>query len=208
MYANPNKYNSVVETFVGDPFTTALLSTKATPPASITYVTGAGDFTDQEIYSRSNMNTAAVDGRRFGKFEINDIPRILAYGLFCNIADGLVFADTGPAGGLGLTLFWNAYNALNVSTQANFTAVTGDSPRFQERIYTLNTLFPCDFRFDFSGLQTDLDHYRGKAGVLVSDEDAVFSTISVDPAYADLPLLFWPVFLIEHSIPIRQSEGF
>lgn len=198
-----NKYGSLIETFVTYPQVNALLSTFATPPADATLTSlniTAPDGTN--IFARGG--NSAVAGNPFDRFQLADQPRCIGYGIFCNLADGLVVNDSAPFGGLMLSLTWDAYlaGALLASDFAPSGTVANSGPPYNVRVSQLNHIHACDWRWDFAGLSVapTADNYRGN-GVISAPNDAVFSTISIDPTYAAKRLLMWPVFVIEHSVP-------
>lgn len=183
-----NKYGSIIETFISVPIINDTLATYATPPANLQLV--QADFTAQTMFASGGASAA---GPRI-KFAINDRPRILGYGLFCNIADGLVPIDSlddfehGPGFGITLSQFDGAgVNQGLIGTQSYRTII-------------LNTMIDIDFAFDVSGVDNTLDSLRIEAYMpLLSME---FATISVNPDYGPLRLQFWPKLIIEHTFPV------
>jgi hypothetical protein len=200
-----NKYSSITETFISDPLLDVLMSSLATPPADL--VLSNADFgagVGKPIYWRT---TVSPTGRR-PDFTINDVPRLKGYGLFCNIADGLVLNDTvmTPEAGLILALTWNSYTTGGVVSQTNFTG-GATQPQFSARILALNHIYPADFAWDFSSLNINLASIRGIATVVVGASNSKWATVSVDPAYANKRLIFWPVFILEHTFPIIEANA-
>lgn len=196
-----NKYGSLIETFVTYPQVNALLSSFATPPADITLtslnITAPNGTT---IFARGGNSSIA--GNPYDRFRVNDQPRCIGYGIFANLADGLVVNDTSAYGGLFLSLTWNSYTA-GVLVQSDFApsgTVASSGPPYAVRVSALNQIHTCDWRWDFSALSTAADNFRG-IGAISAPNDAIFSTISIDPTFAAKRLLVWPVFVIEHSVP-------
>jgi hypothetical protein len=200
MGAFQNKYGSLIETFVTYPQVNTVLSAIATPPAdlvltslNITAPNGAN------IFARGG--NSAIAGNPFDRFKVNDIPRCIGYGIFCNLADGLVPIDSDPFGGLFLSLTWDSYTgaALVQSDFAPSGTVAFSGPPYASRVSVLNHIYPCDWRWDFSALSVAADNVRG-VGEISAPNDAAFSTITIDPAFAAKQILLYPVFIIEHSI--------
>lgn len=200
-----NKYSSITESFISDPLLDVLMSSLVTPPADLVLANadfGAG--VGKPIYWRT---TTSPTGRR-PDFVITDVPRLKGFGLFSNIADGLVLNDTvmTPEAGLILALTWNSYTAGGVVSQTNFTG-GATQPQFSARIFTLNHIYPADFAWDFSTLDLTQASIRGIATVVVGASNSNWATISVDPAYAAKRLMFWPVFILEHTYPIIEANA-
>jgi hypothetical protein len=200
-----NKYGSISESFISDPLLDVLMSTLATPPADLVLTNadfGAG--TGKPIYWRT---TITPTGRR-PDFVTTDIPRLKGFGLFSNLADGLVLNDTDmtPEAGLVLALTWNSYDIAGVLAQSNFTG-GATMPQFSARIFSLNHIYPADFAWDFSALDLTQAAVRGIATVVVGASNSNWATISIDPAYAAKRLMFWPVFVIEHTYPIIEANA-
>lgn len=198
-----NKYGSIVESFVSDPLLDVLMSTLVTPPADLV-ITDAdmGAGVGKPLFWRTTISST---GRR-PNFVIQDVPRLKAFGLFCNIADGLVLNDTDmtPDAGLVFALTWNSYTAGSVLSQANFTG-GASQPQFSAKIMALNTLYPADFSWDFSSLNVALAFTRCLATVRVGASDSNWATVSVDPAYAAKRLMIWPVVVFEHTFPTIET---
>lgn len=196
-----NKYGSLIETYVTYPQVNALLSSFATPPADIMLTNLNIDAPDGDtIFARGG--NSAIAGNPFYRFPVNDQPRCIGYGIYSNLADGLVVNDADPFGGLFLSLTWNSYTA-GVLVQTDFApsgTVANSGPPYAVRVSVLNQIHACDWRWDFSDLDAAADNFRG-IGSISAPNDAVFSTISIDPAFAASRLLVWPVFVIEHSVP-------
>lgn len=196
MWGNANKYNSKVETFISDPILSlATLSVKATPPADLALV--AADFTAKDVYSLQ------AAGLRRGNFEINDIPRLLGVGVWCNMADGLVQINGGSANGLVLRLQWQSYNGAGVQQQANIF-----TPSIDVKVSEFNEIYPMDTLFDASGLQANIQSdtaafTRIRVSWLATASN--FSTISIDPAYAAKAFMIQPVLYIEHSRAMKTA---
>ncbi len=203
MFSTGNKYGSIVETFQTDPLLDVTLSTLATPPANL--VLSDADFgagTGKPLYWRT---TISATGRR-PNFNIHDVPRLVGYGLNCNIGDGLVYNDTvmTPAAGLILGLAWNSYTSGGVLSQSNFTG-GATMPQFSAKVMAFNTLYPCSFQWDFSALNVAQAAVRGLATIRVGASNSNWATITVDPLFAAKRLVIWPTFIIEHSYPIDES---
>lgn len=187
-----NKYNSLIETFTSDPIINEALSNFGVPPADITLV--PGDFSPAFLYAAGGDVAA---GQRI-KFAINDQVRILGFGLFSNLADGLVTINSpdtfenGP--GFGLTLA--QYDGANVNQ-----GTVGTPQIF--RCPELNHIFETDFLFDVSGIDTSLDSLR--LSVTMPMLGMVFATISIDPAWATKNITFRPVVVIEHTFPLTAE---
>lgn len=194
--SNNNKYGSHVETFIGDAMFNELLSDFATPPADLNLV--LADFTAQDLYSLS------AAGLRRGNFEINDVPRLLGVGVWCNLADGLVQIDNpdGVLAGLSLAFQWQSYNVGGVLQQANIF-----TPSINVKVTEFNQIFDADVLFDASAIQPNLLGTQGFTRVHVSWDAATsdFSTISIDPAYATKQLIIRPMAIIEHTFPMRLA---
>ncbi len=196
MYSSANKYNSKVETFISDPLLSlATLSVKATPPADLDLVTA--DFTAKDAYSLQ------AAGLRRGNFEINDVPRLLGVGIWCNIADGLVQINGGAANGIGLRLQWQSYNGAGVQQQANIF-----TPSIDMKISEFNEVYPMDTLFDASGLQANIQTDTAaftRIHVSWYPTASNFATLSIDPLYAGKPFIIQPVLYIEHSRPMKTA---
>lgn len=185
-----NKYDSRIETFTSDPLLNELLSSFATPPADFT-ILPANMPTQPFLYSSGSSANPTVP---LIKFAINDKPRIIGVGLFCNLADGLVYQDNpdeidkGPSFSLEL----GVYDAANAF-------VTGVETR-SFRVPELNHIFEVDHLYDVSAVDQAEDSLRFAAGFAGSS--MTFATISIDPAYADKRLIIRPVVVIEHTFPL------
>lgn len=203
-----NKYGSITETFICDPLLTVNpLSAKVTPPADLNLV--LGDFT-----LGSYLYGAVAGGAvRRGNFLLNDIPRIVGVGIWCNMADGLVQIDNpnGPDTGLLLQINADSFNSANVNVQSG---ITFNGISVQIKIPEFNQIFDTDYLLDMSALNytltgqpapTGSGYFRLQSRMIPLT--AKFSTISIDPAYAAKPLLMRPMVLVEHSFPL-QIAGF
>ncbi len=196
MISNSNKYGSIIETFVTNASLNALLSTLAVPPADLAL--NNASFTTSFIYARGGVGTAPS---RYGKFIPQDIPRLIGYGIFCNLADGLVWSDNLDNEGLAVGLTWSSYDVANALLQADFTGsgtVGPNQPVFYSRVNALNTIHDCDFRWNFSAINTACNHFRG-IGRIEAPSGVNFSTITIDPTFQTKQIIFWPVFVFEHS---------
>lgn len=196
-----SKYPSITETFTSDPiFTAATLSTYCTPPANLALAAANFVAAGSDLYPRFGA------GARFGGFALNDIPKITGVGLWCNIADGLVSIDNPDTYLTGLTILltFNGYNAAGVLTQANFTL---DVLQFKLQVF--NQIQEVSYIPNFSALSYSAlggpgsptpGHYRINAKLAATTMS--FSTISVDPLYAALPIYIRPFVVIEHTFPM------
>lgn len=192
-----NKYGSHIETFIGDSMLNIQLNAKATPPADLNLV--QADFNAVDMYSLE------AAGLRRGNFDINDVPRLLGVGVWCNLADGLVQIDNPDVLSTGLVLRfqWQSYNGGGVLQQANIF-----TPSIDVKVTEFNQLFDIDELFDASGVQANLINdptafTRLHVDWLAATSD--FSTISVDPAYATKRLIFRPMALVEHTFPMKTA---
>lgn len=183
-----NKYNSIRETFTSDPFYTALLSAKATPPADLVLL--AADMATPALYAAS---TNILGNPSY--FLATDQPRFLEVGLFCNLADGLVYQDNpddyehGPAFACTLTSYTAAFAAI------------GTVELFRFRLPELNQMFPVDYLCTgVQAIAANAAYMRFNIGA--SAVSMTFATISVDPAYAAKRIIFRPVAVIEHTFPL------
>lgn len=185
MESTGNKYNSKTESFSSDCLFNALLSTKATPPADL--VLAPGDFTAKDCFPRLTDTFYAARPN----FAINDVPRLLGIGLWCNIADGLVANDTNDGGtyGMSLRIRWQGYT-LGVKTQDDI------AQNVVVKITEWNQIFSIDSLFDASGLTAGQDATRLNVSIVST---MTFSTITVDPLFAAKRLLIRPMLLVEHS---------
>lgn len=190
-----NKYGSIVETFLSDPILNILLSSKATPPADLNLV--AADFTLKQMYS---MTTGGI---RRGNFALNDTPRILGIGLWCNLSDGLVqisSPDT-PDTELNLQLALRTYNSAGAAQQLLGT--------MGYKVQEFNQIYDVDFPVLVSGITysmtgnpaaTPTGYMRIEASMPSVNLD--FSMITIDPAFAAKRLIMRPMVVIEHTFPM------
>lgn len=192
-----NKYGSRIETFIADAMLNIQLDSEATPPADLALA--QADFTAQDMYALS------AAGLRRGNFEINDVPRLLGVGVWCNLADGLVQIDNPDAvlTGLVLRFQWQSYNAGGVLQQANIF-----TPSIDVKVTEFNQIFDVDALFNASGLQANLigdanAFTRINASWLATT--SAFSTISVDPAYATKRLIIRPMVVVEHTFAMKTA---
>lgn len=199
--ATLNKYGSITETFIGTPLIQlATLSLKATPPADLNLA--FADFTPNvEIFSG---RTAL--GLKRGNFRLNDVPRIVGVGLWCNIADGLVQIDNPDTEDVGLVLDikGRSYNVGGVLQQSDiFPAYT------QPKVSEFNQIYDCDYFFNLTTLDYTLtgnpaDSGSGffRLGVSALAVTMNFSTITVHPDFAGKPFYIRPIIVVEHSYPL------
>lgn len=196
-----SRYGAVRETFLGNPLIQlATLSSKATPPANLNLV--FADFTpDIELYSgRTTL------GLKRGNFRLNDVPRIVGVGLWCNIADGLVQIDNPDTEDTGLVfqILGRAYSNGGVLQQPDiFSGYT------QPKVTEFNQVFECDYLLNQTTLNYTLTGQPGDVGtgfyrlaVSVVSVSMSLATISVDPAYAAKPFIIRPMVVVEHSYPL------
>jgi hypothetical protein len=185
-----NKYNSIRETFTSNPLLSATLSTLATPPADLD-LTNA-NFTAKQLYAE-----VATAGNFFTKFAINDHPRIVGVGLFCNMADGLVHITAAEdfASGLILSLALADYNVAGVLQHA--------LGQYEFKLAELNQIFETDVLFDVAAVDVLEDSLRLTASVSASSTS--FSMITVDPLFAVKLITFRPVIVVEHSLPVTEA---
>lgn len=197
---NFNKYGSLTETFIGDPFINILLSAKATPPADLNLV--QADFTQSPMYA------SIVAGAKIGKFALGEVPRITGVGIWCNLADGLVQNDNPDDGttGLQIQILAKSYNGANVLVQPNVTV-----PAYKYKVQEFNQIYDVDYQMDMSPLdytltgQPTIPQNNGGYFRLFTQFDsatAAFSTISIDPAYAGKRLIMRPMLVVEHTFPL------
>lgn len=187
-----NQYNSVKETFTANPLLNIVLGTKATPPDDLSLV--LADFTPADMYAL----TAA--GLSRGNLEINDVPRLLGVGIWCNLAGGMVQNDSI---GLSLRFQWQSYNGAGVLQQTDIF-----TPSVDVNVTEFNTIFPMDQLFDASGLQANittdtLAFTRIHVSWLAATSD--FSLVSMNPDFSVKQLIIRPVAIIEHSRPTKTA---
>lgn len=192
-----NKYGSITETFLGNPFVLINpLSGKATPPVDL--IINNADTTAVTLWS-GTVNF------KFDHFRLGDVPRLVGVGIWCNLADGLVQADVpdDDTTGLIIGIGGKSYNQGNVEVQSNIIV-----PNAFYKVQEFNQTFETDQILDVSALNYNL---TGKPGfgtgyyILNAYIRAVsmrFSTISLDPLYAAKPLYMRPMVVIEHTYPV------
>ena len=180
-----NKYNSKTEFFSSDALFNAVLSTKATPPADLVLV--PADFTAKDCFPRLTDTFYAARPN----MAINDVPRILGVGLWCNIADGLVANDTNDGGnyGMSLRIRWQGYTG-GVLSQADIAQNLVVKIQEWNQLYSIDSLFPA------AGLTAGQDASRLNVSIVST---MTFSTITVDPLFAAKRLLIRPMLLVELS---------
>lgn len=197
---NYNKYGSLTETFIGDPFINIQLNAKATPPADLNLA--LADFTVSPLYA------SIAAGSRLGKFALGEVPRITGIGIWCNLADGLVQIENPDdlADGLILQVTAKSYNSADVLKQANVTV-----PAYSYKVQEFNQIYDVDYQMDMSPLdytltgqptipQVNGGYFRLFMGV--SAVTSKFSTISIDPLYATKRLIMRPMLVVEHTFPL------
>lgn len=198
--ATLNKYGSITETFIGDPFIhLPALSAKATPPADLNLV--LADFNlGVPLY-------AGISGAfQKGKFRLNDLPRIVGVGLWCNIADGLVQIDDpdNELTGLVFQVNGSAYDSADVLVQPTLFTDT-----FQVKIQEFNHIyevdrFITDLNLDYTltgePAASGSGYYRLDARFIALSSD--FATITVHPDFAAKPFYIRPMVVVEHSFPM------
>lgn len=197
---NYNKYGSLTETFIGDPFINIQLNAKATPPADLNLV--AADFAESPLYA----STAA--GLKLGKFALGEVPRIVGIGIWCNLADGLVQIDNPDGSGVGLVLqiLAKSYNGANVQVQPNVTV-----PAYSYKVQEFNQVYDIDYQMDMSPLdytltgQPTIPQSSGgyfRLFMALNAATVKLSTISIDPLYATKRLIMRPMLVVEHTFPL------
>lgn len=197
---NNNKYGSLVETLIGDPFINIQLNAKATPPADLNCI--LADFAVSPLYA------SIAAGLKLGKFALGEQPRISGIGIWCNIADGLVQIDNPDSSNTGLVLQITAksYNGANVLAQANVTV-----PAYSYKVQEFNQIYDVDYLMDMAPLDYTLTgqptipqinggYFRLFMGLVATTSK--FSTISVDPLYATKRLIMRPMLVVEHTFPL------
>jgi len=184
-----NKYNSIRETFSSEPFYADTLSVKATPPADLVLLNT--DMATPFLFPATSGNLTAL-----GQFNPNDQPRILEVGLFCNMADGLVYIDNpddsthGPAFALSL-----------IQYDGGGVPIGGALDQFRFKVPELNQMFPVDYLCTGVQSRAVTASYL-RLNVAASSTSMTFATISIDPAFAAKRIIFKPVMLIEHTFPM------
>lgn len=198
-----NKYNSITETFLGNPlFEIGTLSTKAVPPADLSLV--LADFTAVDLYSgRTSL------GLRRGNFRLNDIPRIVGVGLWCNIADGLVQIDNADtqATGLSFQILGQSYNVGNARVQTDIFP-TYTIPKVNEfnQIFEVDyMMLPTTVNYALTGQPADVGSGYFRLNVAIASTSMTFSTISVDPSYQTKPFIIRPMVVVEHTFPLLTA---
>lgn len=196
-----NTYGSIVETFIGDPLIDlATLSVKATPPADLNLA--LADF---------NLGVTLYAGNsgafKKGKFRLNDLPRIVGVGLWCNIADGLVQIDRpdGLLTGLVFQVNGEAYDSADVLVQPTLFTDT-----FQVKVQEFNQIydvdrFITDLNLDYT-LTGNPGAFPGSGYYLLNCRfialTSKFATITVHPDFAGKPFYIRPMVVVEHSFPM------
>lgn len=196
-----SKYGSIRETFIGAPLIQlATLSLKATPPADLNLL--FADFTPNiDLYSG---RTAL--GLKRGNFRLNDVPRIVGVGLWCNIADGLVQIDNPDTEDKGLvfSIVGRSFNFGGVLQQPDiFVGYT------QPKVSEFNNIVEVDYLLNQTTLNYSLTGQPADSGsgyyrltVNMQAVTADFATISIDPAYATKPFYIRPMVVVEHTYPL------
>lgn len=196
-----SKYGSIRETFIGAPLIQlATLSVKATPPADLNLL--FADFTPNiDLYSgRTTL------GLKRGNFRLNDVPRIVGVGLWCNIADGLVQIDNPDTEDKGLvfSIVGRSFNSGGVLQQPDiFVGYT------QPKVSEFNNIVEVDYLLNQTTLNYSLTGQPADSGsgyyrltVNMQAVTADFATISIDPAYATKPFYIRPMVVVEHTYPL------
>jgi len=203
------KYDPIRETFQTDDLVAIpTLQTAATPPADLaitpTYIAAARS---RPAWPRARASSGVISAGRLCGFQINDVPRLLGMGLFCNLGDCIVDISNHNNGceGAYVNLELNLYDSGD-----NFiTTVRSDIFRFNtlQAIFDYDVSYVRDLAFTFSLIpysKTANQYLRfdvnfGDQGDFTQ---ALYSTILMDPAFKTKRFSMWANLVIEHSYEI------
>jgi hypothetical protein len=183
-----NKYGSVRLTYTSNPLFNDLLSTLGTPPADITLT--FADFTTEVLYCEVQQ-IGTTEARL--AFALNDHPRIVGAGVFCNMGDGLV--NVTPT-----EVFQDNMVLTLTLISADATGAIIDTLDIRNiKIPELNQVFDADFLMAVASVGAVPGATQLRILVTLSPLELIYSTISLNPDFAAKPLRFVPVVIIESN---------
>ena len=203
------KYDPIRETFQTDDIVAIdPLSTAVTPPGDLSIT--AAYATAQPAWPRLFPASGQISAGRLVGFQINDVPRLLGMGLFCNLGDCLVDISNHN------NVCQGAYVNVNLNQYTLADAFVATIATDTYRFNTLNAIFDYDVSY-----LPNLQHYFALAPYAVNATqylrfdisfgadsnftDALYSTILMDPAFKDKRLSMWANLVIEHSFPVFHA---